>query len=243
MAPPSQPRSSTVARPAPSAPRRTAPAEVNHTQARSEAYDLVGRRPGAMAWEQAEALRAQAPVRSFLGRLTDAHTEERSWRVGAKGEEAVADQLARLRGRDPRWGYLNAIPVGTRGSDIDHVVMGPGGVFTINAKHHPDGKIWVAGSTLMVNGKKRPYIRNAVHEADRASRLLSNACGFRVSVFPMIVLVGHASLTIRTPPEGVLLVNRRQLSKFLRRLPDVVPPAELRVILDQARISKTWSPR
>ncbi|PFG41010.1 nuclease-like protein [Georgenia soli] len=196
-----------------------------------------------MAWEQAEALRSQAPVRTFLGRLTDAHTEERSWRVGAKGEEAVADQLARLRGRDPRWGYLNAVPVGTRGSDIDHVIMGPGGVFTINAKHHPGGKVWVAGTTLMVNGKKRPYIRNAVHEGDRASRLLSAACGFHVSVFPMIVLVGHASLTIRTPPEGVLLVNRRQLSKFLRRLPDAVPPSELGVILDQARISTTWSSR
>jgi len=206
-----------------------------------EPYDLVGRTPGAMAWEQAEALRAQAPVRVFLGRLTDARTDERSWRVGAQGEEAVADQLARLRGRDPRWGYLNAVPVGTRGSDIDHVVMGPGGVFTVNAKHHPGRKIWVAGRTLMVDGNKQHHIRNAVHEGERASRLLSKVCGFSVSVTPMIVLVGHASLTVRTPADGVLILTRRQLSKFLRRLPDIVPPAELQVILDQARLSTTWS--
>ena len=75
-------------------------------------------------------------------------------------------------------------PVGKGDSDIDHVVIGPGGVFTINTKNHSGQKVWVAGRIFLVNGQKQPHLRNAGHEAQRASRLLSAAAGFRVDVVP-----------------------------------------------------------
>ncbi|MBG6212216.1 hypothetical protein RCH23_000129 [Cryobacterium sp. CAN_C3] len=40
----------------------------------------------------------------------------------------------------PEWTVLHAVPVGSGSSDIDHVVIGPAGVFTINTKNHT-GKI------------------------------------------------------------------------------------------------------
>ncbi|MDP9431276.1 MAG: NERD domain-containing protein [Actinomycetota bacterium] len=49
-------------------------------------------------------------------------TDERAWRIGADGEKAVAARLAEL---GDRWRVLHAVPVGERGSDIDHVVIGP----------------------------------------------------------------------------------------------------------------------
>jgi hypothetical protein len=57
--------------------------------------------------------------------------------------------------------------VGDNGADIDRLVIGPGGVFSLNAKHHPGGKVWVGGNTLMINGHRQPYIRNSRFEAQR----------------------------------------------------------------------------
>ena len=144
--------------------------------------DLSTNAPGAEARGEALAAREAAPVRSLLARALGIHTDERAWRIGADGEERVAARLAKLAKKDPRWRSLHAIPVGNRGSDIDHVVIGPGGVFTLNTKHHPGAKIWVGGDTFMVDGHKQPYIRNSRHEASRAAKLLTSACGFPVHV-------------------------------------------------------------
>jgi hypothetical protein len=49
------------------------------------------------------------------------------------------------------------------------------GVFTINTKAHREAPVWVGGDTVMVNGRKHPYVRNSRHEATRAGRLLTAA--------------------------------------------------------------------
>ena len=144
--------------------------------------DLATNRAGAEAREQAQAARDAAPVKTVLARVLGVHTDERAWRIGADGEEKVAAQLAKVARKDSRWRFLNAIPVGDRGSDIDHLLIGPGGVFTVNAKHHPGAKIWVGGNTFMVNGHRQPYVRNSRYEATRAAKLLTAACGFPVHV-------------------------------------------------------------
>ena len=84
------------------------------------------------------AHRQAAPVKTLLARVLGVHTDERAWRIGADGEEAVAARLAKLGGH---WRVLHAVPVGDRGSDIDHVVIGPAVVFTINSKHHPHASV------------------------------------------------------------------------------------------------------
>ncbi len=203
--------------------------------------DLAGRRAGSMA--RAEALRAReaAPVRSGLARLLRVHTEERAWRLGADGEEMVAAQLDKLMRRDPRWRCLHAIPVGRRGADIDHLVIGPGGVFTINSKHHPAARIWVAGDTLLVNGVRQPYLRNSRHEAVRAGRLLTAACGFPVAVTGLVVPVNARDITVKKRPVDVHVVNRRRLRRWLRRRPEVLGEAESGRIHEIARRSVTWA--
>lgn len=163
--------------------------------------DLAQRRAGQAAREQAMALKQAAPVRTFLARVLRVHTDEWAWRIGADGEEKVA-ALARLIENDPRWRVLHAVPVGKNGSDIDHVVVGPAGVFTLNAKHHPGARIWVAGTTFMVNGQKQPYLRNSRHEAARAAKLLTAASGVPVQAFGVVVAVGARDIVIKTAPEG-----------------------------------------
>lgn len=202
--------------------------------------DLATNRAGAEAREQAEAARSVAPVKTVFARLLGVHTDERAWRIGADGEEKVAAQLGKVQKQDPRWRLLHAVPVGGRGSDIDHVIIGPGGVFTANAKHHPDATIWVGGSTFMVNGSKQSYIRNARHEAQRASRLLSEACGFQVHVEGLVVTVNAKSLTVKSQPEGVSVLPRMQLAKWLLRHGEILAEDTLDAIFEVARRSTVW---
>ncbi|MEV0493953.1 NERD domain-containing protein [Streptomyces atratus] len=72
-------------------------------------------------------------IKRWLGKSGDL----RSWEVGLRGELIVGSSLNRLR-RDG-WRVLHSIELPS-GSDIDHVVIGPPGVFTVNAKHHKGGR-------------------------------------------------------------------------------------------------------
>lgn len=202
--------------------------------------DLAGRRAGQAAREQALALKQAAPVRTFLARVLRVHTDERAWRIGADGEEKVAAQLAKLIAKDPRWYVLHAVPVGENGSDIDHVLIGPPGVFTLNAKHHPGAKIWVAGNTFMVNGQKQPYLRNSRHEAQRAANLLTAAAGVPLHAVGVVVPVGAEDVVIKTAPDGVHVVYRRALVKWLERQPELLDQGAVERIYEAARRSTTW---
>lgn len=208
--------------------------------AREEEPDLARNVAGSMAREQAVALRQAAPVRTFLARALGVRTDERAWRIGADGEEKTAAQLARLCAKDPRWHALHAIPVGERGSDIDHVVIGPGGVFTLNSKHHPGASIWVGGNTFMVNGQRQPYVRNSRFEAERATKLLTAACAFPVFATGVIVPVGADTVTIKEAPEGVHVVYRSAIRRWLASRPIILEEDAAEVVYAAARRPSTW---
>ena len=203
--------------------------------------DLATNKPGGAAREVALQKRAEAPVRTTLARVLGVHTDERAWRIGADGEEVVAARLERMASKDPRWRLLHAVPVGTRGSDIDHVAIGPAGVFTLNTKNHPEAKVWASGETLTVNNAKTTYVRNARYEAERASRLLSDAVGFEVPVQGVIVLMGAFEVTIKKQPRDVFISTRRKVSDWLRNHGEVMSQETVEAIYEVARRSTTWT--
>jgi hypothetical protein len=200
--------------------------------------DLAVRQAGQAAREQAVAYREAAPIKTFVGRVLGVRNDERAWRIGAKGEEKVAARLDRL---PEGWHVLHAVPVGSRGADIDHVVMGPAGVFTVNAKHHPDAKVWVGGNTVMVNGHRQPYVRNSRHEAQRAARLLSAAVDFDVPVMGVIAVVGaHKGFTVKSQPDDVHVTTRKQLARWLEHRRSVLSETQVTAVYTAARKSTTW---
>ena len=99
----------------------------------------------AAASVMAECLRIQAdaPPRGALARAfgrSPLSDESRPWYVGARGELDVAGHLDSLGEGST---VLHSVPIGTRGSDIDHIVVCAAGVFTINTKYHEDARVWV----------------------------------------------------------------------------------------------------
>jgi hypothetical protein len=211
---------------------------VDETGSKPLWRDLAANRPGQAARTEALARRRAAPVKTFLARAMGVHSNERAWRVGADGEEEVARRLRKLGNG---WRVLHAVPVGEKGSDIDHVVIGPPGVFTLNTKNHSRSKVWVAEKTFMVNGQAKGYFGNSRFEAKRASRLLSVAAGFDVPVDPVIVVMA-AQLTVKAQPPGVTVVARRRIRKWLTELPAILPADRVEEIYGVARRDSTWRP-
>ncbi len=231
-------------------PRRgiAAPAEQARSAATSprraepEPTDLTGNRPGEQLEDQiAAALQAgQEPTPSGTGLSGERGCSGSE--LGVLGERKVAEELDRLVALDPRWAYINSIPVGTNNSDIDHLAVGPGGVFTINAKHHHDANVWVGEDALMVSGIWKHYVRNSRHEAESASKLLSATANTAVSVRGLIVPVGVADLTVKEQPSDVQVVDGSQLVDFLMSQPAVLDAYMIALVLTCARLSTTWRP-
>ena len=201
------------------------------------ARDLSANVAGAAARAKRDEVNAQAPVMNFVARVLGVKTDERAWRVGAKGEEKVANELAKL---DAGWRVLHAVEVGENGSDIDHVVIGPPGVFTLNAKRHPRGKAWVGDRMVMVNGQRTDYLRNSRFEAKRSSRLLSSACVREVEVAAAIVFVDLDDFTVKQIPSDVHVTTYRRLLGWLRSLPVALDGDAVEEIYAKARLSSTW---
>lgn len=172
---------------------------------------LVGRRPRGSAADKARELRDAAPVQTRLARLLGKHTDERAWRKGASGERVAAWWLGRL---PEGWHLFNDIPVGERGANIDHVIVGPAGVFTVNAKNLT-GKVWVGPRTLLHNGHRTDYLPKASAEARRASRMLSAAVGWPVEVRGALAIVAD-DWTIKQRPTDVYVGTPRGVRGWLQ---------------------------
>jgi hypothetical protein len=203
--------------------------------------------PGQAARERAQAelaaQRDRSRVLSFIVRAVDAKTDERNWRVGADGEETVGARLEKLRKHG--WHVLHAVPVGERDSDIDHVVIGHGGVYTLNTKNHKGKSVRVGRHAVWVDGHQQPYLRNSRFEADRASRLLSQACGFAVIARAALVFLTGTlipDVTIKQQPDDVLILDRMDIPGTFKRAPKRLTPQQVDGIFEQARRSTTWQP-
>ena len=211
--------------------------------------------PG-LAWSIEPNLRARGPAYAVMkeclsrqefatprGRLARAlghsplHPDARSWYSGALGEIVVAHVLAKL---GDEWTVLHAVPVGSGSSDIDHVILGPGGIYTINTKNHSGKKIWIGGSTFLVNGYKQEYMRNSAHEAERASRLLSTVTGRPVIVTPLIVVVNPASITTGRKRPRVSVLSSNTLNRWLVRRPRVLSDRAVAHFSMFAEERSTW---
>lgn len=195
---------------------------------------------GHAVMEKLLAERKCLPPRSFLGRVFGADPltpDNYPWYKGALGEIAVGQILERL---GPEWTVLHAVPVGAGTSDIDHVLIGPGGVFTLNTKNHAGQSVWVAGRTLMVSGKKQRHLYNAGHEAARAAKLLTRGVNAAVEVTGVVVVVAPKSMTVRERPSDVAVVTDRQLLRWLSDRPNVLTPRQTAAITAAAAQPGTW---
>ncbi len=200
-------------------------------------YDLAQNQPGE---DLASIAEATAAGKGFFTRLVDTHldrkTPERSWRRGAEGEIRVARELDKL---PDGWRVLHSIPVGSEGADVDHLVIGPAGIFALNTKNLT-GNVWVGARSTMVDGQKNHWLRNARIERGRVLERLSAARGGAVADLKSVIVVIAPHLTVKEQPDDVTVVAHNVIAAWLAQQPPLQHPAEADAWFEAARRSTTW---
>jgi hypothetical protein len=214
--------------------------------ARANWTDLANNLPGQgvrnEAEKQLQAMKEKSRFLTAFARVLDINNRERSWRLGADGEETTGGRLDRLTAHG--WHVLHSVPMGTRGTDIDHVLIGPAGVFCINTKNHPGKSIEITADRLKIGGNTVDYYKKSRVEAERATKILSTAVGWPVEVRPVLILLNgtrQPSVKTTSMPVDILILNRADIPKtFNSALPRLTPQA-IEEIYTMARRSTTWA--
>jgi hypothetical protein len=202
--------------------------------------DLSLNRPGAAVEEKVRDIeRQRSPFVRRVARMLNLSLGSDDWRAGLVGERVVGAALARLAGDG--WYVLHAIQWPS-GADVDHLVIGPSGVFTVNAKHHADSRVWVGDGMLRVNNRSTDHLRLSIAEAERVAKVLRRWCGWEVPVYPVLALVGTRSITLggKEAPQ-VLVVDGAEVDKHLIGYPgSAVPRYRASAVFDVARRRDVW---
>lgn len=173
-----------------------------------------------------------------VSRLLRRPSEWDSWRKGLAGERRVGVELNRL-GRHG-WHVLHSVPLANK-VDIDHLLIGPGGVFSINTKHHHKRAVWVGDDSVKVDhGKPAPYARKSRAEAKRVVRVLERYCAFPVPVEPVLVFVGVTELKVVATQLSVRVYQERQVSA-LAPLSGVLTADQVEQVYSVARHRQAWN--
>ncbi|MFD7460286.1 MULTISPECIES: nuclease-related domain-containing protein [unclassified Streptomyces] len=176
-------------------------------------------------------------IERVVSQLLRRPTDWDSWRKGLAGEKRVGAELNRLARHG--WRVLHSIPLANK-VDVDHLLIGPGGVFSINTKHHHKRAVWVGDDSVKVDhGKPAPYARKSRAEAKRVARVLEHYCGFPVPVEPVLVFVGVTDLKVVATQLSVRVYQERQVAA-LAPLSGVLTPEQVEQVYSVARHRQAW---
>jgi len=139
---------------------------------------------------------------------------------GAEGEARTAGVLASL---PPEWTTLHDVRwPGRRLANIDHVVIGPGGIFVIDSKNW-SGRVEVTRDVLRQNGRSR---EQAVAGCADSALAVSEILGpFASSVAPVLCLVRDEPVSgwVR----DVMICSTATLTRMLLTRPTVLTPTQV----------------
>ncbi|MFA9444468.1 NERD domain-containing protein [Egicoccus sp. AB-alg6-2] len=189
--------------------------------------------------KERELAAGKSRAKQLIERVFDARTDERSWRRGAEGEEVVARRLERL----PRpWAVVHDLTVGRRGANLDHLVLGPAGIFVLNTKNLT-GCLTVYDHAVLQNGHKTAFVPAALREARTVQDRLSTALGRPVHAWSVLVVLG-CEITIKKPLANLTLLREHDLPGWFERLPTgVFSEGDVLRLERLARDPDTWDPR
>ncbi len=141
---------------------------------------------------------------------------------GARGEERVSWIL---RGLPDRYHVFNDFLA--CGSHVDHVVVGPAGVFAIETKNWR-GVVTVEDGHVLVDGQlpSRPPLAQAVREAGLVKAALAKS-GWSGNVTPVLAFASDTFKAHVAELNGSVVINSCELARGFETERVVIPPAEL----------------
>lgn len=158
------------------------------------------------------------------------------WRKAGSSERQTERQLYRIEAKGYRALHARAIP-GTD-AQIDHLVVGPTGVFAVDSekwdRHLP---VRAYPNRLFVGPFSRnERIEEAKTEADRARDLLSEELGFTVEVVPALAIYGPTIPWKILQVRGVDVLTGGRVRKWIRRRQPTFSASDVERIVQAARV-------
>jgi hypothetical protein len=158
--------------------------------------------------------------------------EARAWRRGAVGERRTARLLGPLERQG--WAILHDLALPGSRANIDHLVIGPGGVFVVDSEQYRGrlqldscGRLWRGRNPLDTT------VQVVSWEADRAAQVLPDP---GVVVLPVVAVHGAQVPWGKVVIKGVPVMAARRLPSMLRALPAVLGSERVAHLADQARV-------
>jgi Nuclease-related domain len=155
-----------------------------------------------------------------------------AWRRGAAGERRTARLLAPLECRG--WAVLHDLAIPGSAANIDHLVIGPGGVLVIDSKQYRGrlrldhyGMVW-HGRHLLISA-----LRLVLWEADQAEEVLGVA---DVQVAAVVAVHGASVPWGCQRADGVTIIPARRAPDLLQALPPILGPERVAWLADRARL-------
>jgi hypothetical protein len=154
-------------------------------------------------------------------------------KLGRTGERAVG-QFLEEHLRPIGCNVLHDIP--GDGFNIDHVVIGPTGVYTIETKTHSKpvkgpASVQYDGQTVKVNGftPDRDPLVQAKANAHSLAELIERSTGRKVLVKPVVLYPGWF---VDKTPDGaeVWVLNEKALPAFVSNAKKILPPEDVALI-------------
>lgn len=208
--------------------------------------DLAGNRPGRNATARAAAERDKLRIqvgrfKSWQLRHHDDPNDERRCRLQADGERLVGKQLDKLR----RVGclVLHSLPLPADGTQVDHLVICPGGVFALATRHHPGGSLRVAGLTAYLDDEEVDHVRSLADQRDFVLAALRDSLGWEPPVTGVLVVVDAAGTTLKItePPEPELqIVLSTAMPDWFHQWLPLISEEQMLAVYEVARWSSTW---
>jgi hypothetical protein len=182
---------------------------------------------------------AQAATRHVKALLSTAKRlssrSERAEHAAAKEEQRIS---AELDGLPTGWYIVHAAGVGEFGDNdrpIDHIVIGPGGVYAIYLEHQLGANVWVSEHTVTINGRDTERLRETRFEARRSTRELTEMCGFDVTVQSVLVLIGAATMQTLSRPAEVHVRTQHDIRDWLCKQPTRLDADKARAVHERVR--------
>jgi hypothetical protein len=148
-----------------------------------------------------------------------------NWFVGKRGEMAVSEALKDLSND---YVLLNDLMLPDGKGNVDHLVMGPNGLFVIETKNYST-YVKCFGDEWFVNGRKIRSLSkqakgNAIAVRENLAAVFADQGSRLPFVTALLVFVnGNGRLSLKSPTVPVL--RSSELAKFIARYNSARPPA------------------
>lgn len=155
--------------------------------------------------------------------------------MGVEGELQTAGMLSTLHHRGFK--CLHAIEL-SGAKDVDHLVIGPTGVFTINSKKTSYQADINDDGTVSIHGYRNDWLRDAARDARIVQRRLSEASGLD------LVVEGLVCVWTGDHPIGGFhqqVVPGEEISDAIVERHPVLTAAAVDIIYGIARLPRTWT--